>query len=189
MTNKEVDLLEGLNKNPDTTLVKFYNVYRKEFLSWAYKTYGADEDNSSDCFQDAMIILYKNVRAGKLTEFQSSVKTYLFSIGKNVLLTKFKAAQRLVPLNESGNREIADDNFELPELYEGNLLENRIAGIIESIQNPCKSILRYFYFRGFSMEEIAIEMNYKNAQTVKSQKVRCIKEIQHLLQRKMRINI
>ena len=189
MINKEADLIEQLNKNPDLILVKLYKEYRQEFLSWAYKTYGADKENSSDSFQDAMIILYKNVQTKKLMDLQSSIKTYLFSIGRNILLTKYKAAQRLVPLKEDSYQDISNESLEFPELYEGNSLENRIADIIQSMQDPCKSILRFFYFRGYSMDEIASEMNYKNAQTVKSQKVRCIKEIQHLIKRKMRVNI
>jgi len=38
------------------------------------------------------------------------------------------------------------------------------------------------------MDEIAETMKYKNADTVKAQKLRCIKDIQNLMQRKMRTN-
>ncbi len=141
-----------------------------------------DEESSSDCFQDAMIVLYKNVRERKLTGLSSTIKTYLFSIGKNMLLSKFKADRRMVALNEVNLAKMTSEHFEMPELFEGNSLENKIADIVRQINDPCKSILRFFYFRGLSMEEIAVRMNYKNAQTVKSQKVRCIKELQRLLQ-------
>ena len=182
----EADILQRLHKNPNEVLVELYRNYRKEFLSWAYKSFGADVDVASDCFQDAMIVLYKNVQNGKLTDLQSSIKTYLFSIGRNVLLRKFEVERREVPLSEHMPlEEVLDDN-EFPELYAGNKAENKIADLVQTLRDPCKSILRYFYFRGFSMEEIADVMNYKNAQTVKAQKLRCIKEMQSLVHRQMR---
>jgi RNA polymerase sigma factor (sigma-70 family) len=188
LIKEEVDLFAQLQKDPNAVLVMIYKEYRKEFLSWAYKTYGADEDNSSDSFQDALIVLYNNVQSGKLTGLKSSIKTYLFSIGKNILLNRFKATRRMTPLSNHDFSDFSIEPFELPELYEGNSLENKVAVIIKSLKDPCKSILRYFYFRGLNMEEIAKKMQYKNAQTVKSQKVRCIKEIQRLLKVKMRMN-
>lgn len=183
------DVLERLRKNPNEVLVEFYKIYRKEFLSWAFKSFGASKADALDCFQDAMIVFYRNVLDGKISELVSSEKTYLFSIGKNLLLRKFKKASREVHLDNQndGIQDITD--IEFSELFQGNTLENRIADIVKTMRDPCKSILRYFYFRGFTMEEIAEEMSYKNAQTVKAQKVRCIKDIQSLVNRKMRIEL
>lgn len=182
----EADILDRLRKHPNEVLVELYRDYRKEFMSWSYKSFGADTDVASDCFQDAMIVLYKNVQNGKLTDLQSSIKTYLFSIGRNVLLRRFEAERREVPMSEHGYSEEVLEDIEFPELYAGNKAENKIAALMQSLKDPCKSILRYFYFRGFSMEEIADVMNYKNAQTVKAQKLRCIKEMQSLVHRQMR---
>ena len=159
MIEKEEDILEQLQKYPNEVLVKLYKDYRKEFLSWAYKSFSADEDSASDCFQDAMIVLYRNVQERKLTELQSSIKTYLFSVGKNLLLRNFKSESRMIPLNETAYRDVTFEETEYRELYSGNMLENKIADIVETLRDPCKSILRFFYFRGFSMEEIAEEMN------------------------------
>jgi RNA polymerase sigma-70 factor (ECF subfamily) len=102
------------------------------------------------------------------------------------LLRKFEVERREVPLSEHMYREEATAELEFPELYVGNKAENKIADLVQTLRDPCKSILRYFYFRGFSMEEIADVMNYKNAQTVKAQKLRCIKEMQSLVHRQMR---
>lgn len=189
MIEQEADVIQRIRKSPNEVLLELYGAYKKEFFSWSYKTFGASEDDAGDCFQDAMIIFYRNITSGKLIELNSSVKTYLFSIGKNLLLRKFKIAQRELPMNDEFQKYVVDEELEFRELYDGNEIENKIAGIVKSMRDPCKSILRYFYFRGFSMEEIAIEMKYKNAQTVKAQKVRCIKEIQSLVNRKMRTEL
>lgn len=189
MEVQESDILVELESNPNKVLERLYKNYRKEFLSWSYKRFGASEADALDCFQDAVIVFYKNVVAGKTSELSSSAKTYLFSIGRNLLLRKFKKEKHEVHYEDrmEGIEESAD--FEYRELYEGNEVENRVAGIVKKMKDPCKSIIRYFYFRGFTMEEIAGKMDYKNAQTVKAQKVRCIKEIQSQVQQKFQMEI
>jgi RNA polymerase sigma factor (sigma-70 family) len=182
----ESDVLERLRNNPNEVLAELYKNYRKEFLSWSFKNFGASEADALDCFQDAMIIFYRNVADGKLTVLSSSEKTYLFSIGKNLLMRKFKKTNREVHTENGYDGITEEKETEYSELYQGSSLENRVADIVKTLRDPCRSILRFFYFRGFTMEEIAEEMNYKNAQTVKAQKVRCIKEIQNLMQRKIR---
>lgn len=186
MKDNQIEILEQLQKDPDKVLVSLYKQYRKEFLSWAYKTYGVLEEDSTDCFQDAMIVFYRNTKNGKLNELHSSVKTYLFSIGKNLLFRKLKDKNRHLPLNESIYQEADNHNLEFPELYHGFSIENKVAEMVKKLKDPCKSILKYFYYRGFSMDEIAQEMNYKNASTVKAQKVRCIKELQGLIKIKLK---
>lgn len=186
MKDHKSEILIRLKHHPNEVMVELYRDYRKEFLSWALKNFGAEEADALDCFQDAMIAFYRNVVNGKIKELTSSVKTYIFSIGKNMLLRKFKSQNREVYLTNENGIEPSINDFSTMELYRGNTIENRIADIVKTLRDPCKSILRYFYFRGFTMEEIAEEMQYKNAQTVKAQKVRCIKEVQNLVHRKMR---
>ncbi len=186
MKESKQNILDRLRSNPNEVLVELYKSYRKEFLSWSYKNFGTTESDALDCFQDAVIVFYRNVMDGKVSELTSSEKTYLFAIGKNFIKRKSVKAKREVHLDTENNGQT---EFEETELYEGSQLENRIADIVKTMRDPCKSILRYFYFRGFTMEEIAIEMNYKNAQTVKAQKVRCIKEIQQLVRRKIRTEL
>lgn len=118
MIKEEVDIFAQLQKDPNPVLVKIYREYRKEFLSWAYNNYGAGEDDALDSFQDAMIILYKNVREGKLTDLQSSLKTYLFSIGKNVLLTRFILAQRMAAHTPDCFSNPPYESFELQGVYQ-----------------------------------------------------------------------
>jgi RNA polymerase sigma-70 factor (ECF subfamily) len=105
---------------------------------------------------------------------------------KNLLFRKLKDKNRNLPLNDSIYQEADNDNLEFRELYHGFSIENKVAEMVRELKDPCKSILKYFYYRGFSMDEIAQEMNYKNASTVKAQKVRCIKELQGLIKIKLK---
>ncbi len=183
MKKPKQDILTELWENPNEALVFMYKHYRSEFLSWSNKNYGIPEADALDCFQDAVIVFYRNVVEGKITELTSSEKSYLFGIGKNFILRKKKKIRQDVANDTPGN---AQENYFGADMYSGGMMANRVADLVLSMRDPCKSILRYFYFRGLNMEEIALKMDYKNAQTVKAQKVRCIKEIKSLVKRKLR---
>ncbi len=189
MKDQAENLISRLKENPDSVLVELYKNYRKEFLSWSFKRFSISEADALDCFQDAIIVFYRNVMDEKITDLSSSTKTYLFSIGKNMVLRKYRKENREAHFEKDLEGIEDDSSIEFRELYQGHAIENRVAEIVKTMRDPCKSILRYFYYRGFTMDEIAKVMKYKNADTVKAQKLRCIREIQNLIQRKMRTEI
>lgn len=42
---------------------------------------------------------------------------------------------------------------------------------------PCASIIKLFYYENMSMEEIAEEIGYRNAQTAKAKKSQCMTDL------------
>jgi RNA polymerase sigma factor (sigma-70 family) len=180
-TAKEVgqdELFHRLKAGDERVVLSLYEQYRSSFLSWSQKRYGISEEDAADCFQDAVIALWNNVMNGKLEDLQSSLKTYLFSIGKNYVLTKIRKDTR-EPVWTEELEEMKRSDLPDPEaLYLGNERVRVVADLVETLSEPCKSILRYYYYKRFSMEAIAETMQYKNADTVKSQKLRCVKELQ-----------
>jgi RNA polymerase sigma-70 factor (ECF subfamily) len=171
------EIIEGLRSGRDDLLVELYRKYRSSFVYWIQGNYGLDRPMAADCFQDAVIAFYNNIVEGKIERLESSLKTYLYAIARNIARKKLIKKDREVPWPEA-HMESVSIGISSPEaLYIGNERVNTIAGMVESISEPCRSILRYFYYKGFSMEAIASVMQYKNADTVKAQKVRCIKEL------------
>ena len=63
---------------------------------------------------------------------------------------------------------------------EGKL--EKVRSIIETLQNPCADILKLFYFNNLSNDEIAEVLGYKNGNTVKNLKYKCIQRIKRLLE-------
>lgn len=123
-----------------------------------------------------------NVRSGKLVNLDSGLKTYLFSIGKNVLLKKYNDKRNEISYEDAYmrvDRVMMDNNYELNK--QKSALIERIAETTIKMKEPCKSILKHYYYENLSLEKIAILMNYKNANTVKSQKIRCMKYLEESL--------
>jgi RNA polymerase sigma-70 factor (ECF subfamily) len=51
----------------------------------------------------------------------------------------------------------------------------------ERIGDPCHRLLEFFYFRQKSMEEISAELGYKNPETAKNQKYKCMERLRKLV--------
>lgn len=178
--DEESELLELLKKGNDEGILKLYEIYREEFILWNGKNFNLNEEESSDIFQDALISFYFNFKNNKISDLSCSIKTYLFAIGKNLSLKKIRKDKRLVKPGDLESFQIKDD---LSFPMEGNEKQKQIADMVKSLGNPCETILRYYYFDNYSMDLIAGKMGYKNQNVVKSQKLRCIKELREKIKK------
>ena len=177
--------IEGLKLSQEEVFIDIYQKYKESFIAWISKYYTCDKPTASDCFQDAVIVLMNNVRSGKLDRLDSGIKTYLFATGKNILLKKYRLKQKEISINEAfiDDGEWKDEDYSDFELEKDSKIA-RIAEMVMRMKEPCKSIIKYFYYENLSMDKIALIMNYKNANTVKSQKLRCIKYLENSIEEK-----
>lgn len=157
---------------------EIYSDHRSSFISWVKNSSNCDTDTALDIYQVSIVILYENVMCGKLTELDN-VKSYLFKIGKNKLMEHYRSVKKNqhaeinenLLLDRAINEDIIDDQIELID---------RIADSLSNLGDPCKTILENFYFQKMSLEEIASSMNYKNSDTVKTKKYKCIQRLRKM---------
>ena len=173
------DFLERLRRGDDAILKEIYDRFKGDFIRWAVK-FGIDRTSSEDIFQVSVVILYDNVMTGRLTHLSSSVKTYLFSIGKHKAL-ELKRGQK----NDFQNIEPS-----MLDLFaEEGTPENEIAFDVDQLKNalvvmgdPCKRLLELMYYQKLSQDEIGELMGYKDRDTVKSKKYKCIARLKKILE-------
>lgn len=183
MAGVENDLidLKSIKAGDDQPLINIYKLYRQEFVTWALQRYKMDKDDAIDIFQDAIICFQRNIFQGKLEQLNSSLKTYLYGIGKNLIRDKMKKNKRMVK-----NYHISEiDHIQYPEVIESIYSHERsqlVFQIMKKVQEPCLSILKMFYYQSLSMKEIAEKLNYKNENVAKTQKLRCL----NLLKKKVK---
>jgi len=169
-------LLSGIKNGNDESLVKVYKLHRNNFIHWAINTYGIDEEIAADMFQDTLIVLHRNIMKGKLVELTSTLKTYIYGIGKNLIKERLQKDKKYV------------NNVELMEHHPGTFVHEKdrmesddrkkiVMNLLEKLGEPCRSILRLYYFKSYSMESIAECLNYKSDDVVKTQKSRCLNEL------------
>jgi len=127
-----------------------------------------------------IIAFYENVRSGKLKVLTSSVKTYLFSIGKYNILNQLKARRRLIPTEEIFTEVDLESNqyFKEIELTHRQVL---IEQAFQQLGQACRELLMLFYYHQYSIKNIQEEMNYNNENTVKATKSRCMKSLRSFL--------
>jgi RNA polymerase sigma-70 factor (ECF subfamily) len=117
---------------------------------------------------------------GKLSELQSSLKTYLFGIGKNLVMHEYRK-------NIKRERVKAEYILEahISDTAQEKLAEDVDLALVrrcfERIGDPCHRLLELFYFFQKSMEEISLELGYKNPETAKNQKYKCMERLRKLV--------
>ncbi|MEJ1239756.1 sigma-70 family RNA polymerase sigma factor [Chryseolinea sp. T2] len=171
-------LIEKIRTQGNEALAMVYENYRDEFLLWITKEFKCSLDDSKDIYQLTIMIFYDNVRTGKLLNLVSSVKTYLFGIGKNLARERQRKEKRIVPIaKEKWLKEYLIDEPE-EQLDEGLFALARVA--LEKLGQPCQRIVELFYFEKKNMTEISEALGYKNPDTAKNQKCKCMARLRKL---------
>lgn len=172
-----MDWIQKIKTNENEALKEIYVLCREDCLMWLQKEFGCSFDDALDIFQMSMLILYDNVTNGKLTSLSSNIKTYLFGIAKNKALEFLRDKKKMVT-----NEVTLIVNFVVQET-DSEFVDNQINAALHSLDqlgDPCKSVLQFYYYYDMSMEDITVKMGYKNADTTKNQKYKCLKRLQNI---------
>lgn len=173
----ESEVITGLKKGDNAVLKKIYVAYRPDFIAFARK-FSVSEDDIVDCYQDAIIALQEQAIKGKLNNLKSSVKTYLFGIGKYMIYEKARKNNKTV-MHIADSKTI--DEVPVDFSQEINKQQQQLKKGFEKLGKKCRQVLTLFYYRGYTIEEIAEHLNYENKNVVKSQKSRCLKQLKQML--------
>ena len=173
---KEQHLIEALKNADSDVLRSIYVSNRASFINFANR-FDMDREEVLDIYQDAIIALRENAIHGKLDTLNSSIKTYLFSIGKYMIYTRLKEQKKMRPMEEKGQLE----NIYIPPYLEEETMlteeKKRMLTAFQALGAQCKKILTLFYYRGFTLDEITRDLDYSSKDVVKSQKSRCLRSL------------
>jgi RNA polymerase sigma factor (sigma-70 family) len=166
----EKALLLGLARNERKAVETIYKENYNMVQSLIINNNGSTDD-AKDIFQEAMIVLYEKARSGSF-ELNCQIKTYVYSVCRRLWLKRLQQANRFM---EIGNIETV---VPVDEDMEGHEKRNREFGMMEkaidSLGEPCKSLLEAYYLQKRNMQEIAFEFGYTNAENAKNQKYKCL---------------
>lgn len=172
MEKKQLAIQERLRNNDKKALEEVYLTYKNEFINYGLR-FNVDKEDLIDVYQDSVIALYQNFITKQVHLEKSTLKTYLFGIGKHKIFDRLKEKKRFVGAVtvEDDYEEIVSEDIVLTE--EQVQLQKYFVHLGES----CQHILKLFYYRSLSIKEIVAQTHYKDENTVKSHKSRCLKKL------------
>ena len=174
------NVLSKIRSGDRTYLRDIYEKQRPEFMLWISKYYQCDDETAAEVYQQAFITMFYNIKDGKLTELKSSLKTYLFAIGKNLLRDQFKITQRRQEILEVAI-ESQELDTEIIDRYEQSDKKEVVKQLMAKIGEPCRTVLELFYFKNYAMDAIAAQMDYKTEQIAAKRKFICLKQMRNLM--------
>ena len=177
----EVDFINIFIEENDALIKKLYYEHRNAFFGFG-KKYSLTDTELADIYQDAFLALRKQAISGKLYEVKSSLKTYLFGIGKHLIYNELKRQNNFTRININDNNEVARSHEIVLNTNTDLTLEQKLLQkYFKKLGEKCKNVLTLFYYRGLTNEEIAQKENYENEAVVRSQKSRCLKTLKEYI--------
>jgi RNA polymerase sigma factor (sigma-70 family) len=173
----EQQLLEGLAINDRKAIETIYRQHYNMVQALVLNNSG-NPDDARDIFQEAMIVLYEKARSGSF-ELNCQLKTYLYSVCRRLWLKRLGQLQR-----SFSEVEHLQDTISVEDELERHEQRNRDFQVMEQSLNtlgePCRSLLKAYYLEMKTMVEIACDFGYTNADNAKNQKYKCLMRLKKI---------
>ena len=193
----EKDIYQGFVKNDQKIMSQFYNQNYGKFSSYFRTKYGKSDEYVSDLYMESYEALWNNIHTDKLKadKLTTSMYQYMLGIAINMLKAGDRKTRELYKVNmfykdaesqdESLDKKVqAQVQYEAVHAEDDELyadLQSFVDRAVADMQPPCNELLRNFYWNRMSGDEIAVEMNYSNADSVKTQKNKCMKKLKPIV--------
>lgn len=172
----QIALLEGLAKQDKTAIETIYKENFNLIQALVLNNNGSMDD-AKDIFQEAMIVLYQKVQSGSF-ELNCQLKTFLYSVCRRLWLKRL-AQQSRYSLYENHDTFVLVDE-EVDDHEQKNAAFGLMEKAMNSLGEPCKSLLEAFYLQKKGMQDIAASFGYTNTDNAKTQKYKCLMRLKKL---------
>ena len=173
----EQALLKGLAENDSRAVEALYKSHFGMIQHFVTNNNGSFDD-ARDIFQEAMITLYEKVQLDNFA-LTCQIKTYLFSICKNLWLKRLQQMGKYsTPL--SAQEETISVEEDMDQFEKKDAAFAIMDRALNSLGEPCKSLLEGYYLNKKGMQELASQFGYTNADNAKNQKYKCLMRLKKL---------
>jgi RNA polymerase sigma factor (sigma-70 family) len=173
----EQALLKGLAQNDSKAVEALYKNHFAMIQHFVLNNNGSFDD-ARDLFQEAMITLYEKVQSDSFV-LSCQIKTYLFSICKNLWLKRLQQMSKYSAPLSTEEESIAVE-ADLEAFQKKDAAFSMMNRALNSLGEPCKSLLEGYYLNKKGMQELADDFGYTNADNAKNQKYKCLMRLKKL---------
>ena len=142
MVKNEQYIIQQLSLGNENLLEELYKEYYNGFLYY-FKKYSVSQQDIEEAYQDSMIAFYQSIISGKLKSLTSSIKAYIFGIGKHKVLDKIRRDKK------QKNIEWPSDHID-PIPLDGDELtiqQKLLQQHFKNLGKSCQRIINFFYYR------------------------------------------
>lgn len=152
---------------------QFFDEQLDPFQRFVMKYGQVAHDESFGIFQDAIVILHRNVSAGKLeAPLKSKLQTYLFAVGKNLCRRRPGSGRLQFPehLPDIPQNPIEEDH---ERKHNAALVKN----LLERIGEKCRQFLTLLFLEETPQDEIMATMEIPSPEAFRKRKFDCLKKM------------
>jgi RNA polymerase sigma factor (sigma-70 family) len=175
--DNETVLLKGLARNDRKCIETIYRDNYNVVQSLIIKNNGSVED-AKDVFQEAILVLYEKAQSEEFT-LNCQIKTYIYSVSRRLWLKRLIHQSRFLAMDDS-EQDIVSVEEDIDEHEKQNSEFQMMEKAMGNLGEPCKSLLEAFYMQKRTMQEIASNFGYTNAENAKNQKYKCLMRLKKL---------
>jgi len=135
-------------------------------------------DDARDIFQEAIITLYEKSKSDSFV-LTCQIKTYIYSVCKRLWLKRLQQMNKFASTVDGLEETVpVEEDLEMHQKRNADFAIMDRA--LNSLGEPCKSLLQSFYLDKKDMTQIADTFGYTNADNAKNQKYKCLMRLKKL---------
>ena len=171
-------VIEGMLRGDRRAFERLYSTYYPPIAMMITRNNGSD-DEAKDIFQEAVCVLYDKVVSAQGFILSSQLNTYLYAICRRLWLKQLKQNSRMHADSLDLENE-AEIELDLEAYQEKEVQFEHMQKALDSLGEPCKTIITDFYVEDLSMQEISDKFEYTNADNAKNQKYKCLQRLKKI---------
>jgi RNA polymerase sigma-70 factor (ECF subfamily) len=172
---------ERIKMGDKSALAEVYQDNRDSVISWITCKHDCSLEEAKDIYQDAIVIFYNNAAKGKISAINFSISSYLHEVVRRQFLNKLKKDNKMKRGFLDLLQATEDSPFEQEQVFEQKL--EVVHRAIQELSEVCKQLIKLKYFANLDMQSICDQLGYKNAETAKNLKYKCMR----ILRRKVNV--
>jgi RNA polymerase sigma factor (sigma-70 family) len=205
MTDKEI--IQSFIDNNQHGIREVYYAWRVPFEQSLMRLL-PNTDDMDDAYQEAFIRLQQHILTERLTadNIQKSLLAYFKTIGRYVALeiinqrnkghnqTNEEDDDYIIYIKEESELSVdsmddepisSDQSFDPNDDMDTQERERIIRSLVEQLGKPCAPLLLGHLWENKTMETLAQELGYSNADSAKSQKAKCMKKVKTFVKQQL----
>lgn len=180
LPDTEVYLLERAVKRDKTAFAGLYDQYLGRVYRYVYYWLPSQAD-AEDITQEVFVRAWRSINKYKVTG--APFIAWLTTIARNLIISRYRAAKRLVPLPEIDPPSNNSDSPE--EITEMSFTRNYVRDAVLKLKGEKQKVIQMRFINEMSHEEVAIALN-KTAGAIRVIQYRALKDLRRIMEKDKR---